>query len=371
MNKLQIFASVALSASLAVCAGAQADDPSQAGNSVASISPLVDLYDTVWIRGEDGTVNTLDQVADDLSRYDVVFFGEFHGHSGIHLAQMKMFRALQQRNADMTLSLEQFERDTQSLLDQYLAGEIGEKTLQEDGRGWDNYEQSYRPLVEFARDNGLPVLAANAPKQAVICVGKKGLKILDEMPQPDRSWVAEDLHVEEGAYMDKYKGFMSGSSTHGKKQHGTDSDDETDKEADEKMAKMMEAMVMRSFSAQVTRDDTMAESIARHLQANPGRRVLHLDGNFHSASHLGTVERLKMRMPELKIAVINPIAAEDNNKPVLSDEDIATGDYIILVRQVPEMFVSEARELEFQRKVITKRMSNKCVYSNETAQQEE
>jgi len=362
MNKLQIMAMAVVYASLTACAGTQANDQSQNGTSVAGIAPLVDLYDTVWIRGEDGVVNTLNQVADDLSRYDVVFFGEFHGHSGIHLAQMQMFRALQQRNGDMTLSLEQFERDTQPLVDQYLNGEIGEKTLQEDGRGWDNYEQSYRPLVEFAKDNGLPVLAANAPKQAVICVGKKGPEILDEMPQPDRSWVADDLHVEEGAYMDKYKGFMGGSSTHGKKQHGAQSDQETDAEADAKMAKIMEAMVLKSFSAQVTRDDTMAESIARHLQTNPGRKVLHLDGNFHSASHLGTVERLKMRMSRLKIAVINPIAAEDNNKPALSDQETATGDYILLVRQVPEMFVNEDRELEYQRKIIRKRMGNKCIY---------
>lgn len=355
----------ALSASLAACAGTPAVDQSAAQIPATTIAPLTDLYDAVWIHGEDGTQKTLEQVADDLSQYDVVFFGEFHGHSGIHLAQMRMFRALQEQNADMTLSLEQFERDTQPLVDQYLAGEIGEETLQEDGRGWENYEQSYRPLVEYAKDNKLPVLASNAPKPAVICVGKKGPEVLDKMPQPDRSWVAAELHVEEGAYMDKYKGFMSGNSTHGKKAPDAESDKETDKEADEKMAKMMEAMVHRSFSAQVTRDDTMAESIAMHLEKNPGRKVFHLDGNFHSASHLGTVERLKIRMPDLKIAVINPIAAEDNNSPTLSDEDASTGDYIILVRQVPEKFVSEERELEFQRKIIKKRMGNKCVYTEE------
>jgi uncharacterized iron-regulated protein len=362
---LQIMAVAILSASLVACAGTQANEQSQDVPSGKTFSPLLDLYDRVWIKGEDGAVKTLAQVADDLSRYDVVFFGEFHGHSGIHLAQMQLFRALQQRNAATTLSLEQFERDTQPLVDQYLAGEIGEKTLQKDGRGWDNYEQSYRPLVEFSRDNHLPVLAANAPKQIVICVSKKGLEILDEMPQPDRSWVAEDLHVEEGAYMDKYTGFVSGSSTHGGKESDADADKDADKEADEKMSKAMQAMVLRSFSAQVTRDDTMAESIANHLQDNPGRKVFHLDGHFHSASHLGTVERLKMRMPDLEIAVINPIAAEDNNKPFLSDEDAATGDYIILVRQLPEMFVSEERELEYERKVIRKRMSNKCVYAQE------
>jgi hypothetical protein len=76
-------------------------------------------------------------------------------------------------------------------------------------------------------------------------------------------------------------------------------------------------------------------------------------------------------MPDLKIAVINPIAVEDNNSPAWTEEDAATGDYILLVREMPEMFVCEARELEFQRKTIKKRMGNKCVYSQETAQQEE
>ena len=73
-------------------------------------------------------------------------------------------------------------------------------------------------------------------------------------------------------------------------------------------------------------------------------------------------------MPELKIAVINPIAVEDNKAPSWTDEDLSTGDYILLVKQVPEMFICESRELEFQRKTIKKRMGNKCVYSQETAQ---
>jgi len=398
MNKLRVLMMAAFSASLAACSGMPASDQAQAEVPVVSIAPLADIYDTVWIRGGDGSVKTLEQVADDLSRYDVVFFGEFHGHSGIHLAQMQIFRALQQRYAGMTLSLEQFERDTQPLLDQYLAGEIGEKVLQQDGRGWPNYEQSYRPLVEFAKDNGLPVVAANAPKQAVICISKKGPEFLNEIPMPDRNWVAAELHIDEGAYLDKYTSFIMSSSTHGSDKKDADdaarkgrcADDETetgmeggtsknthamamapDGGTDGEMSEMMQAMIMKSFSSQVLRDDTMAESIALHLQDYPDRKVLHLDGNFHSASHLGTVERLKLRMPELKIAVINPIAVEDNNSPAWTDEDAATGDYILLVREMPEMFVCEASELEFQRKTIKKRMGNKCVYSQETAQHEE
>ncbi len=342
--------------------GACATTTAKQAPAVAQVEELVSLsstYDTIWMRGDDKAVQSLQQVANQLSQYDVVFFGEFHGHSGIHLAQMEIFTALQSINPDMTLSLEQFERDVQPLLDQYLSGEVGEKVLQEDGRGWDNYEQSYRPLVEYAKTNGLPVLAANAPRDAVICVGKEGPEVLDKMPMPDRSWVAKELNLHEGPYRDKYLGFMSGSRSHG-------ATEDKGSEAESKNKKAMDAgmaMAIRSFSAQVLRDDTMAETIAMHLQANPDRKVLHLTGSFHSVSGLGTVERLLIRMPELKVAVINPITVKAAQAPAITDKDSKTGDFILFVQETPAMFVNEDREREYMNKVIRKRMGNKCVYT--------
>ncbi|HSH26578.1 MAG TPA: ChaN family lipoprotein, partial [Wenzhouxiangella sp.] len=221
-----------------------ADSPEAGG----SLAPVSDFYDRVWIEGESGEAKSFAEVADDLSGYDVVFFGEFHGHSGIHLAQMQLFRALHERSDALTLSLEQFERDTQKVVDSYLAGEIGEKAMQEDARAWDNYEQSYRPLVEYAKYQDLPVIAANAPKPIVICVGRQGAETLDEIPEPDRRWVAEELHLDEGAYMDKYRGFMTRSATH----RNQADDDGSDAEADRGMSPEMERMVKNSFSAQVT-----------------------------------------------------------------------------------------------------------------------
>ncbi len=364
-----MYPKAALTAAItAVCLGACAGTPpmkaAEPGVASSTIAPLKDFYDVAWVRSTDGAVSSLQQVADELAGYDVVFFGEMHGHPGNHLAQMRLFRALQERNADMTLSLEQFERDTQPLVDQYLAGEIGEKVLEKDARAWPNYKSSYRPLVEYAVDQRLPVIAANAPKSIVICVSKEGTEILDQLPDPDRGWAAETLHVDEGAYLNKYMRFMAASSSHGGGDESEESDegDESEEVSMEELSPMMRAMVMKSFSAQVTRDDTMAESIAKHLGENPGRKVLHLNGHFHSASHLGTVERLKMHMPELKIAVIQPIAVEDNDVPAWTAKDITTGDFLLLVRDLPEEFVSEERELEFQREVLGKRMGNKCEY---------
>jgi len=66
------------------------------------------------------------------------------------------------------------------------------------------------------------------------------------------------------------------------------------------------AMVRRFFDAQCVRDATMAESIARALDA--GRFVLHINGGFHSDAGLGTVQRLLWLRPlGTRVAVVKVI----------------------------------------------------------------
>jgi hypothetical protein len=56
--------------------------------------------------------------------------------------------------------------------------------------------------------------------------------------------------------------------------------------------------------------------------------------------------------------------------PAWSDEDAATGDYLLLVRDMPAPFVSEEREFEFQREIMSKRSGNTCEYAEDTAPEE-
>ena len=66
-----------------------------------------------------------------------------------------------------------FERDVQPVLDEYLAGLVREGDLLQDARPWANYRDDYRVLVEFAKEVGLPVIAANAPRRYVGAVGRR------------------------------------------------------------------------------------------------------------------------------------------------------------------------------------------------------
>ena len=322
------FPALFLSVSLIACTTPARDD------RIGAASPaLNDLTSFALMRIDQASRTSaalsVDQLADALKDYDVVFFGEWHDHPGNHLAEMALFRAVHQRKPQLALSLEQFERDVQPVLDDYMAGRIGEEALQRRGRAWSNYPESYRPLVEYAKENALPVIAAEAPTRVVRCVGQEGPEFLSRLRPEQRNWAAAELHLDGGAYRDKFFRFLDEDNGHGE---GAATD----------MTGAPTPAALRSFAAQVTRDDTMAESIFLYLQKHPGQKVMHITGAFHVEGFLGTVERLKLRAPGLKIAVVAPVEADDPRHPEIGARDMGNGNYAVLLRSLPKSYVNDA-----------------------------
>jgi uncharacterized iron-regulated protein len=311
-----------------------------------------DLYDSAFVLTNAGDIAprvvSVSELADALVKYDVVIFGEIHGHPGVHLQELELLRALHKRDPRWILSLEQFERDVQGVVDDYLAGRIGERALIGRGRAWDNYPSSYRPLVTYAREQQLPVIASEAPGWEIACIGEHGPQILEQFTPVERSWIARDLHVTSDAYRDKYMKFQSGSATHG-------GGGATTPEARLKSE--------RSFTAQVARDDTMAESIVRALKEYPGRKLLHLTGDFHADGFLGTVTRLRLRDPQLKVAVIESVEVADRRAPAFAADLRADATALLLVYPSPDEFVEGEDQSDFIRSVIAKRKASRCKYT--------
>ncbi|MBL4613166.1 MAG: ChaN family lipoprotein [Emcibacter sp.] len=291
----------------------------------------------------------IDTAVDDLAQYDVVFVGEAHGHAASHYVQSKLFSGLYRKNNNIALSMEQFERSAQPIVDQYLAGEIGEETLIHDGKAWDHYRSSYRPMVEFARNKGLAVIAAEVPGNMVSCVGEEGPAFLDRLTGEARGWIAKELHTQDGPYKDRYMSFLANTAG-----HRVTGADMTEEEKTEKR--------FRRFAAQVSRDDTMAESIHLHMQANPGRKVMHINGSFHSAALLGTVERLKQHNPDLKLANIHPIIVDDPENPTFDADMVGEGQYLLLIYPTPKRFVKMSNINAFIKRTKSKIDENRCGY---------
>ncbi|GAA3699278.1 ChaN family lipoprotein [Oceanisphaera sediminis] len=248
----------------------------------AEARPPATLFD-YQLHDPQGQPLPLDQAARRLAGADVVMVGELHGHQAVHRFQAELLARLLNQPRPMALAMEQFSRDKQATLNVYLAGKLGEDAFIEQSKAWPGYRSDYRPLIELARQAGIEVLAANAPRHIVRCIGRKGPDYLNRLPADHRAWVAERLTLTD----DSYKARFMAARHHG------------------------QAPSEFQFAAQTSWDDTMAESIDRYLQAHPGHRVMLTVGRFHIGDGLGTAQRLQLRAPQLKIALIYPVTPNE------------------------------------------------------------
>lgn len=139
----------------------------------------------------DGTPATMADVRAALDGVDVVFVGELHNDPVSHYIEQRVLEGwFDAHGHAAALSLEMFSRDVQYIVDEYLAGLISDSHFQQASSPWSNYETDYRPLVEYAKDNGLAVIAANAPRRYANMVSRTGRKALLSLSDQARSYLA-------------------------------------------------------------------------------------------------------------------------------------------------------------------------------------
>lgn len=235
----------------------------------------------------------LAQLVDELVHCDVIFLGEQHDNNSGHVFQLQVVQGLADRGIDLVISTEQFERDVQGIVDDYLSGRVSEEVFTAKSRPWPNYQQHYRPIVEYARENNIPLLASNIPRRIAsdIAAGRP-VDLFDLPLMPRRTTTPED------AYWFKFQATM-------KDHMGADGADK----------------LKLFYKSQCLKDDAMAESITDHLAVNAHQRkvVVHLCGHFHSDFGLGTVSRVVQRNPLLRTAVITMESIPENGKPDLKE----------------------------------------------------
>jgi uncharacterized iron-regulated protein len=213
----------------------------------------------------------------DLAAQDVVFLGEEHDNDVGHLQHLQLLKMLHASRPELVLSMEMFERDVQEVVDAYLAGTIDEAKFLADSRPWGRYRTHYRPMVEYAKRHGLPVIAANAPTALARRVASEGVAAVLGGPH-----VAAATSAPKDRYWQDFLAAMEGHV-------GVD-----------------ENTVYRYYESQCLKDDTMAESIlAARAAADPAPLVVHVNGKFHSDGGLGTAARVASRAPDLKLAVLS------------------------------------------------------------------
>lgn len=329
----------------------------------STLAPLRHFYDYQLIRSADQQPITLPHLVQELAPSDVIFIGEVHTHSASHLLQMQLLATLYQHRPQLMLSMEQFERDQQEVVNQYLENKIGEQTLIAQSHAWPNYESDYRPLVEFAKAHQIPVIAANAPKSLVRCIALRGPAFVDQLPEQQRAYLAADLTQASAAYQARFRQFMSGEGAfHQSPQKGQEANATPHAAAPHHHPGgahgAQTAQLSNSFYAQLARDNTMAESIAKALDAQPDHQVIAINGAFHSDGGLGTVESLKRLRPDLQIRVLSPY----ERKAEASDLATAAGqgDYLYAIQPMPERYRQKEHRDRAIMATMKKRQARAC-----------
>jgi hypothetical protein len=167
--------------------------------------------------------------------------------------------------------MEYFQQPYQAALDDYVAGRISERELlarTEYYERWRFDYRLYRPILEFARTNGIPLVALNVPAEVTGKVGRTGLASLTEA---ERSAVPAEIDRSDTAYRDRLREIFS--------QHPGSGEQEFD----------------RFVDVQLVWDEGMAERAARYLAENPNRTLVVLAGSGHLAHRSGIPNRVVRR----------------------------------------------------------------------------
>jgi uncharacterized iron-regulated protein len=278
----------------------------------------------------------LESMLADIATADVVFVGEQHDDPNTHRLEAAMLDGLRRRGVPVTLSLEMFERDTQAGLDSYLAGAIAEEAFLQASRPWPRYATDYRSLVEIAKMQGWPVIAANVPRRHASIVAKTGLRALDDLAPAERAWVAVDLQCPRDRYFDRFVDSMSAHQGVGEKPAAG----EKPSSAGEPVrtpgpprpgppSEEQRRITERYYDSQCVKDETMAEAIVAGFERRGRTLVVHVNGAFHSDFSLGTAERVRRRLSDRRVAVVSVLPVKDLDAVAPAGDDLKRADYLV------------------------------------------
>jgi uncharacterized iron-regulated protein len=197
----------------------------------------------------------------------VVYVGERHDQPGDHGVQYAILRQLHRDEASLAIGMEMFQTPFQEPLTKWSAGLIDETVLRRDteyDERWGFDFSMYRPILEYARNRGIEVVALNAPREVAYAVAKDGVDSLS----PEQTSALPELDLADEQHRALF-----------------------DAEFDEGEHAVGDA-VDQYYEAQVVWDETMGSRVAETLgQPDGPAKMIVFAGRVHVKRGLGVPDR--------------------------------------------------------------------------------
>ncbi len=249
-------------------------------DSLAAESPYIELdqiEEGKIVHVPTGVAVSKERLIELLTPARIVYVGEVHDNLEDHRVQLEILKALNEKfPGKVAAGMEMFRRPSQPQLNQWLEGALSDKDFRKLWiENWGMEMGYYQELLNFIKENKIPLIALNASQEWEAKVGMKGINGLSfeeqkELPEIDRS---DRYHRQ--ALQAIFKG------------HGP-----MGQQGGEGFTSFYDTMLLW--------DETMAESIARYLSSPEGsdKKMVVFAGGFHVGYGFGIPRRAFRRLPE-------------------------------------------------------------------------
>lgn len=289
---------------------APASEPSRKPDSptpAVKPSPLK-LKVTVTKSGE--TI-TFGELIDRLATEDFVCVGEQHDSELNHRVQLQIIQALFARDENIGVGMETFQKPFQPVIDRYFSGGITEEQFLKDTEyktRWGFDWKLYRPIIEFARRNEIPLAALNVRKELTSRLYKGGYDALTADEKKELGPI--DFNVK--AHRDYWYERLP-------KLHGLDNPTAQQKE--------------RSYQIMTAWDDYMAQSAARFKKDISLHHMVILAGIGHIAGGFGIPDRAAKYAGSASVATIRVRVSGSNAGEENEEGGNLPTDYVVTVEK--------------------------------------
>ncbi len=212
-------------------------------------------------------LKTLDNVIKDAKDKRIIYVGEYHDQYAHHLVELQVLKDLYRKGEKLAVGMEMFQRPFQKVLDQYIAGAIDERSFlkqTEYFKRWGYDYSLYKPILDFARAEKIPVIALNVKKEITDKVAKNGM---DSLTAEEKADIPAQLDFSDQDYRERLRDVFN--------RHKGSGDRSFD----------------FFFQAQILWDESMAASVDEFLKKNPDYRVVVMAGGGHLAYGSGIPKR--------------------------------------------------------------------------------
>jgi len=212
----------------------------------------------------------LNELSGKLTEKRALFIGEIHDRLEHHQNQLLLIQNLYARYPYIAIGVEYFQQPFQAHVNDYLAGYIDEREMlirTEYFKRWKVDYRMFQPILRFAREKHIPVLALNVPGEVHTKVFRGGLSSLNAQ---ERALIPDDIQPASKDYRQRLKAIFD---TH------------------------PEGESFELFlEGQLLWDETMADVAANYLKKHPQTLLVVLAGLGHMMYGDGIPKNLNRRL---------------------------------------------------------------------------